>query len=67
MSARTNDLVDVDLFGAPIARDSASPEDRQRLRNRERQMAYRRRHMFAPPLIESPRGGTRFPEAMSTQ
>ena len=33
-------------------------EARLRRLNRQRQMAWRRRHQFAPPLIESPSGGT---------
>jgi hypothetical protein len=35
-----------------------TPDERLRRQNRERQTAWRRRHQFAPPLIESPTGLT---------
>jgi hypothetical protein len=36
--------------------EPGSPADRPRRQTRERQMRWRRRHQFAPPLVESPDG-----------
>ena len=49
-----NRLTNQVLFDLGPRRDDETPDARARRLNRARQMRFRRRHQFAPPLIEAP-------------
>jgi hypothetical protein len=55
---RDDDCAQLTLFDLGVRPDTETSAERARRRNRERQRAWRRRHQFVAPLIESPTGAT---------